>query len=58
MILETGFMGLALSNSCAIEICDETFRILKSVDKAYALRLYKTKDGFVKEELATSVEYK
>lgn len=58
MILETGMTGLALSNRCALEIRGEQFRILKSSDEAYALKLSKSLNHLIKTELGQTDEYR
>lgn len=56
-ISDMKLIGLALSNNCAIEICDDGFRIMKSRPEAYALKIFRSGNRLVKEELNSSDVY-
>lgn len=57
-ILKNNRIGLALENQCAIEICDDKFRIHQSTDHVNAYKIH-TKNGIVRrEKLDCSTEYK
>jgi dipeptidase E len=57
-IIQTGYTGLGLENCSAIEIVDDTFRILKSNDHAKAYKVSVKNASTIREELISDEKYR
>jgi dipeptidase E len=51
MIAKMGGMGIAIENNCAIEFIDDSYRVIRSNEKARAYRVYKSGGGLVSEAI-------
>lgn len=56
-IVSSGEVGLAIENNCAIEILDNTFRIIHSDEKAKAYKIYEIDGVAVRETLPCQEAY-
>jgi dipeptidase E len=52
-----GLVAIALDNNCAIEILDDTYRVISARDMAMAYRVY-WKRGVFREELIEKTSYR
>lgn len=54
---KNNMVGLILSNGAALEIIDDKYRIIKSMDDAYALKCYWQNDTYHEERLDLNLNY-
>ncbi len=50
-------VGIGIDNQCAIEVVDDTFRVITSRDGAGAYKLYKQRGGLVTQRLEASARF-
>jgi len=58
MMLKNSVIAIAIDNCCAIEIIDDTYRIISSKDSANAYRVFWSKGKFYHELIPKSKELK
>ncbi|GKX31960.1 peptidase E [Vallitalea longa] len=54
LLSESDDIGIAIENNCAIEIFEDKYRIIKSVEDAHAYKIYKKENKIHKEELVNT----
>lgn len=54
----SGIIAIAVDNCCAIEIVDDTYRIIDSKENANAYKVYWKSGKFIEEKIEKTAEYK
>lgn len=57
-ILSNNLIGIGIDNNCALQIKDNKYRIISSLENAKAYKIYKSNNQIVREILLPSEEYK
>lgn len=58
MVAQTDEIGIAIENNCAIDFCEDEYKIIKSDESAKAFKIYRQGEEIIYRELTNTCEYK